>query len=847
MNRVLTGLVDDFCVVYLDDVLVFSRNQEDHVKHVRAVLQRFHEYGLVANVDKCRFGLSEVEYCGHLVSAKGIKPDPHKISAVATWPTPTSLTEVRSFLGLANYYRRFVHRFSELAKPLTELTKKDCKFLWADAQQSAFDALKAALVSSPVCVAPDFSLPMHVWADACLVSIGGVLTQDHGRGHQPIAFFSHKLSDEESRYPAHEREALAVIGCLRAWRHYVFGQETVVHTDHQPLTWLRGIQKPRGRLFRWLQELEEYGPQMQYQPGALQPADAPSRRPQLHDATTWLSDADPAGLLDPPATLHQLDSIPVGDLDRDWPAFAIVWLETGRQPADLPMQYAQRLRNDLGNFVIKHRMLMRKVNIDGVEKTVPFVLSTHRDALTKAMHQTLGHLAASSVLPLLQQRYWWPRMEDEVKAVISACTICDLHRQNASGPIPPLHPTPGVPLPFERWGIDVIQDLPPSHEGNTQIFTAIDYATRWVVAKAYPSRDAKCFADFLFHEIVVPYGAPNEIVTDRANIFQADWIKSYLHKLKILHLPSSPYHPQSNGAVERMHSTLGTVITKLCAGNSARWEEVLPRALFALRVRKHTVTGRSPFYLLYGVEPRLPMDGPELPIPPLPTLEPRDWTSPLIERDFLEVGRARNEARVNTDTQATRMQAQHDSNPRVTNEPLPLGSKVKVRHFDRRKFEMRWTGPYRVVQHGPNHTYFLMRPDGSRMDTPLNGADLAPCTSAADDEDAFYDGTARAPVLPVPATVSVPSDISTPSASNDQPLAVSVPTQQNSQRTYAQVTAGASRASDSTVPRDAPDWTELEPSSTERFLAEAEARFGITRRRPVARPRPQTSRTRRVT
>jgi len=277
MNLVLEGLVDDFCVVYLDDILVFSDNEDDHDKHLRLILDRLKKYGLLINSKKSLLFQNEVEYCGHLVSKGSVIPSPGKTKVIRDWNAPQSATEVRSFLGLCNFYRRFVKDFTIIAKPLLDLTKKDVDFVWEVSHQDSFEKLKKALCSEPVLVMPDYSQEMHVWPDASQFAVGGVLTQSYPEGHKPIAYFSKKLSDCEQKYPTHEREFYAIVSCLKHWRCYLDGINVIVHTDHKPLTWAKGIKDPKPRIWGWIQEVESFAPSIVYQKGSEQPGDALSR------------------------------------------------------------------------------------------------------------------------------------------------------------------------------------------------------------------------------------------------------------------------------------------------------------------------------------------------------------------------------------------------------------------------------------------------------------------------------------------------------------------------------------------------------------------------------------------
>ncbi|CAI5467291.1 unnamed protein product [Closterium sp. Yama58-4] len=234
MNTVLSEFLGSFVVVYLDDILIFSKSKEEHVQHLQRVFEVLRREKLYAKQSKCGFFLPEVEFLGHVVSASGIRTDPKKIAAVQDWVAPTSVKELQSFLGFANYYRRFVQGYASIASPLTDLLRKGVEYVWGPAQQQAFEQMKQSLTSSPTLSYPDPTRPYVVVTDASDQAIGAVLLQDQGRGLQPIAYESHKLRGAELNYPIHDKEALAIIHAYKVWRCYLEGADSVIRTVHHP-------------------------------------------------------------------------------------------------------------------------------------------------------------------------------------------------------------------------------------------------------------------------------------------------------------------------------------------------------------------------------------------------------------------------------------------------------------------------------------------------------------------------------------------------------------------------------------------------------------------------------------
>jgi hypothetical protein len=278
INSVFDREINDFVLVYLDDILIFSETLEDHWRHLDIALERLSQAKLYGRIQKCDFIKTEVEYLGFRISQDGISTDPEKVQAVVDWHTPTSVRDVRSFLGLASYYRRFIRNFSLIAKPLTDLTKNDTKWQWEEEQEKAFLQLKVAMVTAPVLKVPDFTKEFVVTTDASLVSAGAILQQDFGEGIQPVAYASRKFLPAECRYSAYERELLAIVWAIGLWRPYVESGHFIVQSDHSSLRHLPNQASTNRRVWKWISVLQSYDCDIQHIPGKYNPADGLSRR-----------------------------------------------------------------------------------------------------------------------------------------------------------------------------------------------------------------------------------------------------------------------------------------------------------------------------------------------------------------------------------------------------------------------------------------------------------------------------------------------------------------------------------------------------------------------------------------
>jgi RNase H-like domain found in reverse transcriptase/Reverse transcriptase (RNA-dependent DNA polymerase)/Integrase zinc binding domain len=402
MNDIFREYLDQFVIIYLDDILIYSKTKGEHMQHVNLVLRKLRENRLYGKLSKCEFFKEEVEYLGHYISSQGISVDQQKINAVKTWPIPTNISELRSFLGLASYYRKFVKGFSAIAAPLTQLLHKDKAYHWENEQQSALDQLKQCLISAPVLILPDPTKPFTVTTDASDLAIGAVLSQDQGKGHQPIAYESRKLSPAEQNYPVHEKELLAIVHAIKLWRIYLEGQEFTIITDHASLEYIKSQSNLSRRQARWLETLQSVAYEVKYKPGKTNVvADALSRIPHINSIST-ISSVD----------LEELIPLYQGD-----PYFSPI-LDTLQNPeAASEKQHAKAK-----HFELKENRIYLK---EGDRLAIPKdkglrtqLLQEHHDI------DISGHLGIDKTYEAIRRNFYWPRMGKDVHKFITTCDSC---------------------------------------------------------------------------------------------------------------------------------------------------------------------------------------------------------------------------------------------------------------------------------------------------------------------------------------------------------------------------------------------------------------------------------------
>jgi hypothetical protein len=707
VNKVFRRFLNDFLIVYLDDIVIYSNSYDEHLEHLRRVFQVLRENQLYAKPHKCVFNKPEIQFCGHIVGNGKIKVVQDKIKAIREWPRPKNVHDVRQFLGLASYYRRFIRNFSQIALPLTNLLRigkmrdkqrtafKFKTIVWNTAHQLAFERLKQKLTRAPVLMQIDPSKSFTVETDASDFAIGACLLQisgDDGKLH-PVAFCSRKLNGAELNYPVHEKELLSVKEALRVWEHYLDnGREITILTDHESLKYLETIKRPSKRLVRWIEEFQGWNLKIKYRKGseAVVP-DALSRRPDYRRLRLNVM----RGLApNEEYVMYMEDYLKMESVP-----------ESGKEFEELIKLEARHFAFD------EEGRLVRRV-APGV--VAPYIEWEFRGDLVQRLHDEYGHLSAEGMKNLIETRGWWPKMDKDIHEFRASCANCQTAQRQRKGQEREYTrlPTPRFIQPFQRWGIDLIGILPKTKQGNRWILTAIDYATGWPIAKALPEATEDAIADFIFHEIYMHYGAPQEIFTDGGKNFWGNVVQKYLNKIKTVHRSASPYHPRTNGKVESLNGLLGNMLTKYLLGKPTRlWDQYLDQALFACRVRTHSTTHTSPFYLVYGNHPRLVGDDNH----PLDVdVPPREYRSRLEN-----VQSARQEA--NRNTYETALQQKQRRDDLVQPHKLEVGDWVLVRHENPKKFESKWFGPYQIVEKMMLGTYRLQGPTGKTMGSLVHG------------------------------------------------------------------------------------------------------------------------------
>lgn len=661
MNNMFLDYLDEFIILYLDDILIYSSSADEHWRHLRLVFEKLRDNKFIVKESKCEVFKTSINFLGYVVSQLGVQTDPEKVAAIMNLKPPSNISELRSFLGVVGFYRRFIAGFAAVAEPLSELLKKESTWCWTPRQDTAFRELKRLVSSSPCLKLPNFQLPFIVTCDASEMAVAGVLSQLHGHLDAPIAFESRKTNAHERNYPIHELELLAIVHCLKKWKCYVEGRTIIVRTDHASLRHIRSQKNLSRRMARWVEFLEPLDIKVEYITGSSNiVADGLSRMEvNLIEKSDW------------PTLLPLFKEGKVPDEERD----------------KIPI-----LEKEVGNFEVSADDIKR---IDESGKKIAFVPFVHRMDLVEKVHHSSGHLGPEATLTLVKSRAWWPGLSRNVTEWVKNCFVCQRGSNRSKDVVKSeLKPMPIVP-PFQRWGIDFIGRLPITQRGNQFIITAKDYGTRWPLAKAVPNQTAKTVAEFIYAEIVTVYGCPSEIVTDQGKSFEDQTLQEYLKLSAVKHLRTTAYHPRTNELVERFNGMLGGMIQKFLDGKRANeWDLYLPEALFACRIHTSRITGASPFYLLYGVTPQIPGDlaAPNICHERITDRELVAWRETMLQK----LRQDREEAAQRLREKQEEAKTYYDQ--QVSSYEAKLGELVMLRNEGRRKFDLHWKGPFRIME-----------------------------------------------------------------------------------------------------------------------------------------------------
>lgn len=571
MNTTLAPLLRKCVLVFFDDILIYSHSFEEHVQHVRAVFELLQRDQWQVKLSKCVFAQRQLRYLGHVISEAWVATDPDKVAAVSNWPSPQSVKDLCSFLGLVGYYRRFVRHFGLLARPLTDLLKKGTVFIWTAVHEQAFQALKQALTTAPVLALPDFSKPFCVETDASGIGIGTVLVQ----GGHPLAFLSKALSPRMQGLSVYEKEYLAILLALDQWRSYLQHTEFHILTDHKSL-----VQLTEQRLHTpWQQKVftKLLGLQYRiiYRKGSENSAaDSLSRYPFANCEALSFSQ---------PQWLQEVVETYSGN-----PYAHSLLTKLALHPDVVP------------SFSLRDGLLRYKSRIWIGDD------SALRSKLMSAFHSSAmgGHSGFPVTYRRLKQLFAWSRMITDVQRFVSECEVCQRAKPDRTKLPGLLRP---LPVPDRAWkvaSLDFVEGLPTSHGFNC-ILVVVDSFSKYAhfLALKHPFSAASVAQLFMAH-IYKLHGMPNALISDRDRIFTSQFWQELFKLAHVELLMSTAYHPQSDGQTERVNQCLETFLRCYVHACPRQWSRWLDLAEFWYNTSFHSALGRTPFKVLYGYPPQ---------------------------------------------------------------------------------------------------------------------------------------------------------------------------------------------------------------------------------------------------
>ena len=745
MQRVFRERLDRSVMVYIDDILIFSRDADEHAEHVEWVLSQLKLNGYYANPDKCEFFQERVHFLGHVISADGVAVQQHKVDAVAEWPTPQSVSDVRRFLGLTGYYRRFVNGFSAIAGPLSDLTRKDTPFVWGQKEEAAFVRLKAALASAPVLATPDNAKPYALHTDASGYAVGATLSQRNAEGElQPVAFLSKKMNGAQRNYPVHEWELLAIIEAIKAWRCFLYGAAAPIDifTDHHSLQWINTQPNLSARQSRWVEQLQDYSFKVQHVKGAEnEAADALSRRAD-HEAAHAAEAEARLRVGDTEAVQSRL-RLEAAVLTRSRTGTSAVRseekapgpaAEDDRRGASVPESeeasestgvsgppvrgsssvVAPSLMEDIRRLALTDTayyvpLMARAEHLglvvrDGLVYSPSGLLYIPKDedvraTLVREVHDapTGGHLGREKTYRRLTADVYWQGVYEDVRDYVSSCVSCGQNKASNRTASDVLHP---LPIPTRRWetiSMDFVGPLPKTSKGYDFLLTVVDKFSKMVhLIPCTQKVTASEVAQLVYDGVVRLHGFPERILSDRDSRFTSRFWQA-LWKLTGTRLAmSTSYHPQTDGQTENVNRVVQDILRAYVSDDRRDWDRYLTATEIAINSSRHASTGYTPYFLNHNQEVRLPYG-----------LALREKTATTL---VPAAAKAMGEMQANDETARSRMAKAQAAQEKAANrhrreaQVYVVGEQVMMNtsHLSGYQYKLacRFIGPFRVLEVG---------------------------------------------------------------------------------------------------------------------------------------------------
>lgn len=688
-------LATEQTLIYLDDLIGQAQTEEEQWKLLREILQQCRNLDIYLKIEKCHFNQKRLDYLGFIVSTDGLHMDPYKLKAVEEWPAPTTKKQITKFTGFCNFYRKFIKGYADLFEPITRLVKKDRRFEWGSEQEQAFAKIKEAFRKEVTLSLPDHDQPFVLECDASDVAAGAVLQQPGPTGDlQPVGFYSHAFGQAERNYKIHDKEMLAIMLGLAFWRHLIQGAKHVleIRSDHANLRYFMTKQHLNRRQARWALELSIYNFELVHWPGIKNKADALSRRAdyvpdEKDNVDLVLLPEDKIG-----KTLEPTDTKGMYILRTEVTVPSDPILKTIKNGYK-----TEAWTTEFESITQEQKTKLAYSFKDGIHRMGHQIWvppdKNLRTLIMRRKHddRTAGHPGILKTTDLVKRQFYWPTQIVDTKEYVQSCDVCQRTKSPRQARNPPIQPLELPTKPWDDISCDLITDLPVSTQGFDTLLVIQDRFTK--IAIFEPSRGipkAKELSEMFLRRVFKHFGTPKKIVSDRGTNFIAKFMSEVARLLGIEWHASTAYHPQTDGQTERLNQELEQYLRCYVGFRQTDWADHLELAAFAYNNRKHSATGQSPFYTLYGWHPHLHLLGDQLYVPE--ANEYRNNLREVQEEAYAALKKSQENMKLYADLHRGQLPKYKEG------DEVMLDMKNLQRMDPTRKLGDKWTGPFKVLK-----------------------------------------------------------------------------------------------------------------------------------------------------